>query len=147
MPIDTDLSTPTSQVRLIIGDVDGLLISDATIGALLTINDGNVNKTAIQALQAIVADLAKWTDEEVDEVKVKLSQKYDHYKDLLDMLLKDPAYLKTPISHWFGGTSKQEVDRVNNNSDSRGPGIRQGEYSSSSADCYDKNNPFFLRDC
>ena len=146
MAIDNDLSTPLLEVRLCIGDSDGTLMTDSTINALLAINDNNVPKTCVQALQAIVADLAKNVNEEVGDTKEWLEQQYRHYKDLLDKVTKDPAYLAVSVSHSFGGVSASEIGRVNNNSDSRGPGIRQGQFTSddSTDGYYNTGNPFFL---
>lgn len=143
--IDNDLSTPLLEVRFCIGDSSAELISDATINALLAANDDNINKTCLAALKAIVADLAKMANEELGDSKIWATDLYKQYSDLLNKLLKDPAYLGVPISHNFGGVSKAEVDRVNNNSDSRGAGISQGDYTSESSDKYNPYNPFFLR--
>lgn len=143
--IDIDLSTDIGKIRFVIGDSESELISDATITALLNINSGNINKTILQCLTAIVADLAKYTEEEVGDTKVFWDQQYEHYKQLLDRVTKDPAYMVSPVLHWFGGTSKNEVNRVNGNSDSRGQGIRQGEFTE---DCYsglNTSSPFFLQ--
>lgn len=144
--IDNNMSTPLLQVRLCIGDSSSELISDATINALLVINENNVPKTCIQSLTAIIADLAKYVNEEVGDTKEWASQRYEHYKSLLDKLTKDPAYLLAPVSHSFGGTSVAEVNRVNRNPDSRGQGIRQGEFTKTNLNYVDINNPFFIQE-
>lgn len=146
MAIDTDLSTPLDQVRAIIGDTDGNLITDQTINALLLANSDNINKTAIQCLQFIVADLAKRTREEVGDVEIYGNQLYEQYRDLLDDLLKDPAFMLSPALHILGGTSKSEARRVNNNPDSRRIQIEEG-FTDRGSNCFaDTTNPFFL-DC
>lgn len=126
MTVDTDLSTPLSQVRAIIGDTEGELITDQTITALLLANSDNVNKTAIQCLQFIVADLAKCIREETGDVQVWYHQLYDHYRDLLDDLLTNPAQMLAPAVHLLGGTSCSEARRVNSNPDSRRIRIKEG---------------------
>lgn len=146
MTIDNDSSTPLLQVRLIIGDSSSDLMSDATINALLTINDNNVHKTAIQALTAIVADLAKQVRHKVDGVEMWADELYRQYKDLLDKLLKDPAYMLAPALHVLGGVSKKEAARVNGISDSRRIGIKDKEYSNSNLFEYDPYNTYFLNE-
>lgn len=146
MTVDTDLSTPLEQVRAIIGDTSGTLITDQTINALLLVNSNNVNLTAIQALQFIVADLAKQIRQEVGDVEIYANQQYEQYKDLLDDLLKDPAFMLIPALHILGGVSKSEANRVNDNSDSRRIRIIEG-FGTRVNNCIpDINNPFFL-DC
>ena len=92
---------------------------DATIDALLAINSDDVNRTSIQAIQAIVAELAKQIRQEVGDVQIWAQDQYKQYKDLLDSLLKDPAQMLTPALHFIGGTSVNEAKRVTGNSDSR----------------------------
>lgn len=146
MTIDTDLSTPLDQVRFIIGDPDGMLISDQTINALLVINNNEVNKTAVQCLQAITADLAKQTQHEVGDEKIWANQMYQQYKKLLDDILKDPSLMLAPALHILGGTSKSEARRVNRNSDSRKINIEEG-FTTRDLFCrQDLDNVFFL-DC
>lgn len=144
MAVDTDLSTPLSQVRAIIGDTEGQFITDQTINALLLTNDDNVQKTAIQCLQFIVADLAKHIDQEVGDVSVEMSQQYDHYKELLDNLLTNPAYMLNAVVHILGGVSCSGTARVYNNPDSRHIDIREGFSTRASAKRINPNNPFYL---
>lgn len=144
MTIDTDLSTPLDQVRFLIGDPDGTFISDATINALLTINSDNVNKTAIECIQAIVADLAKQVRQEIDEVQVWANQYYDHYRQLLIDLTTNPAFMLTPALHILGGVSKSEARRVKCNPDSRSIRISEGFGTETSEFIYNKDNSFFL---
>lgn len=146
MAVDSDLSTPLEQVRAIVGDTEGQLITDQTINALLLVNSDNVNKTAIQCLQFIVADLAKGVRHEVGDVEIYQNQQYEQYKDLLDDLLKDPAFMLTPALHILGGVSRSEARRVDTNPDSRHIRIVEG-FGTRVNNCIpDPNNLFFL-DC
>lgn len=144
MAVDSDLSTPLEQVRAIIGDTENQLITDQTINALLLANSDNVNKTAIQCLQFIVADLAKGVEHEVGDVWIKLNQQYEQYKDLLDDILKDPAQMLQPALHILGGTSCAEARRVNGNSDSRHINIEEGFGTRVDQFFVDPDNPYFL---
>ena len=130
MAVDTDLSTSLLQVRAMIGDTSSEMITDQTITALLLANDDNVNKTAIQSIQFIVADLAKQVHEEVGDLQVWANQRYEQYSDLLDKLLKDPAFMPVAAVHILGGTSHAEVCRVKGNSDSRNIKASEGFYPS-----------------
>lgn len=147
MAVDTDLSTPLEQVRLNIGDTDGELITDQTISALLVINEDNIRKTTIDCLKAIVADLAKYTREEVGEVKIWAQDQYKQYKSLLDDWKNDISYLDNLSLHYFGGTSKAAASKVQGNSDSRRINIKQGQFTDSDTGCStDLSNPSFI-DC
>lgn len=146
MTIDTDLSTPLDQVRIIIGDLEGEFISDQTISALLLANDDNVNRTAIQCVRFIIADLAKCIDETVGDESVKFSQLYDHYRNLLSDLLINPAYSSVGIGHILGGVSCSQANKVYSNSDSRHINIREGFGTRVNNTRLNPNNPFFLED-
>lgn len=140
--IDTELSSEAQQVRAYIGDTDKKLISDQTIDALLITNDDNVKKTSIQALQFIVADCAKKVDQEVGDVKVWYSQKYEQMKDLLDKLQKDPSFgFMSPALHLLGGTSRTAAGK-NRGGDNRS--IPLQEKGRICKDTYNSDNPYFL---
>lgn len=142
MTIDTNLATATERVRFNIGDSDKSLISDATIDALLVINSNDESQTTLDCLKAIVADLAKFIDQQVGDVEIELSQRYDHYRQLYDDLLKDPTKMLYKANFEFGGTSKAEADRVCRNSDSRGNGFSEGFFTTSPTRA--NLNSFFL---
>jgi len=132
MTIDSSLSTPRDRVRFNIGDTDESLISNQTIDALLVINNNSEEQTTLDCLKAIVADLAKFIDQEVGDVEIELSQRYEHYRQLYDDLTKDPSKMLNKANFEFGGTSKAEANRVCSNSDSRNGGLTEGFFTDTS---------------
>lgn len=142
MTIDVGLYCPNDEVRLIIGDTSKELITDQTIDALLLVSDNNVQQAAVKALQYLIADCAHKVDQEVGDVKVWYSQKYDQLNSLLNKLLKDPSFMLAPALHRFGGVSKSKA-KAARTSDARFIKIKEGD-SLASRFNFDPDSPFFL---
>jgi hypothetical protein len=134
-----------NQVRLNIGDPDGALIADAVLSYLLATYDDDVNKVSIKAAEAILRDLAKLRDESVDEVYVKWSQTYEHYKQLYKDLLKSLGLSTDAGAFWFGGTSKQENCEFYDDVDSTGSPIKSGFITDTNDYVFDRNRPYSFR--
>jgi hypothetical protein len=143
MTISLDLSDITNQVRVVIGDVETpYLLDDSVIDFLLSENNNNVNTVSLKSLQIIVASLAKKKDEEVGDVRVKWSQLYDHYRNLLDDLTKNPSMGASLSLHYFGGTTKSEIKRVTNSPETPKRPITSGYFTDICPTQRDLNNPY-----
>ncbi len=147
MTITTLPDTSAHQVQLIIGDTPEDFIAETVIQFILDNNSDNVNAASITSLQYIIGDLSKKIDEEVGDIEVEWSQRLKHYRALLESLLKDPAFGFTPALHTFGGVSKEEIDRVRNNSDSKGSPIREGFFTNTRITRRDNSSFNDVEDC
>jgi len=137
---------PIAQVRLTIGDAETTyILDDVVIQYILDKHSNDITASSLEALRYIVSTLGKKVDEEVGDVKVKWSQLRAHYKQLLSDLLRDPSITLTPVLHFFGGTSKTEINRVRNNSDSNLPPLQEGEFTTvPKSSTRDDDNGFLL---
>lgn len=91
-PLDP-ANDPIARIRLRIGDTDefDLGLEDAIYQYLLDTYDQNENKAAIEALKMLVAKYANLVTEKAGGLFVKNSERFDHYKQLLDDASNNPA--------------------------------------------------------
>ena len=134
-----------NQLRLQIGDTDSEYITDGVLVYLLNENSNNVTSTAIKAVKIILADLAKLRDESVDEVYVKWSQVFDHYKEIYKNLIKSSGLSVDAGAFWFGGASKADNCDFYENDDNFVSPIKTGFISEVKSLSYDPDHPFSLR--
>jgi hypothetical protein len=147
MPINVVPSTPEEKVLLIIGDSGEDLITSSVITYILSVNDDDINKAAIEATKYIIASLAKKVDEEVGDIKVKFSQLLENYKKLLKDLLSNPAYQLAASNFIFGGTSKTEIDRVRGTPDSNLPPLKEGFFTKDGSEKHISTQSYYYLDC
>ena len=105
---------PVDRVRLKVGDFNPLEVelSYELYDYFLLTSDYNENKAAILAAKALIAKYARAMEEETDDTKVKLQERYLGYKELHDDLLRAIA----DFEPYAGGLSMKERigDRLNN---------------------------------
>ena len=143
MGISLDLSLDRNKVRIIIGDTTNpFLLEDTVVDYILDTNSNDVDKASIEALKYIVASLSRKVDQEVGDVRVTYSQMLKNYKDLLDDLQKDPSRMANVALPIMGGTTKSEIDRVNNNSETPNYGLISGFFTDTQSSVVDTDNPY-----
>lgn len=102
------------QVRLLVQDNSpGLyLIADDEINFLLTRNNGNINRTAMDAAKIILLNLAMRGDNTVDIFSIKSSKSAEQYRLALQLFLKDPNTnpVLQNVQGYFGGVSKSDME-------------------------------------
>lgn len=142
MSVDADLTTDNGKVRLNIGDVESpFLVDNQIINAFLAVypspdftQEQRIYNSTIDTLRYLKAKIgtqesARMREREGGvEVEVYGSEKYQNICDLLEWFEKNPpSSLGVPFAGViFGGVSKTEIDRVNNDNDSRNGGIKLG---------------------
>ena len=108
------LKDPVDRVRILVGDIDPLDIelSYEMYEYFLLIKEGNENEAAIAAINALVARYAKAMEEDVDGVSAKWKQRYEGYKEQIEVVRKEIGTYEI----YAGGLSRQEriCDRWNN---------------------------------
>ena len=129
MAINTKPTSATDQVLLNVGDTEQEFITAPVVQYILDVNDNSIPKATIQSLRYIIASLSKMADEVVGDVEVRWSRILGNYRKLLNDLLVNPAYRDSGGGIYFGGTSKAEMARVNDNPDSVGGGVKLGMFS------------------
>lgn len=82
------------RIRLKVGDTDNYDegLADSIYEYLYTANSNNENKAALEALKMLVFKYASYVTEKAGGLFVKESEKYQHYKELLERVTKDPSW-------------------------------------------------------
>jgi hypothetical protein len=143
--LDLDLSDPINQVRALIGDIDGSFISDPNIEVLLTLNNDNVIKASIQALDYIIAQVAYYVREEAGDVEVYWGDIYERLVKRKEQVERDNIYKISSGLFKMGGTTRSEIDRVNSDIESKGVGERTEDFSAVLRKLeIDPDNPYLL---
>lgn len=85
-------SSSKDEVRFLAQDTvkTDPLLEDEEIDFLIT-QEGSAQKAAIKAAQTIMAKFARFVDESVGQVKKSFSQRFGHYRDLVDDLNRHAA--------------------------------------------------------
>lgn len=107
-------SSPKDAVRFGIGDTDinHQLVSDEEIAYALAQNNDSVPAAILELAIALRNKFAAYVDEKTDRLSKKYSDLYDHYKSMVDQIIKDSALSAVPYA---GGISKG--DKLNNVND------------------------------
>lgn len=95
MPFTNDpLNSSTDRVRLLVGDIEDYDegLSDEIYEYLINDSGGNEKQAALKALKMLVFKYAKDVSEKAGNLVVSGNQRYDHYKELLDKVTKDPTW-------------------------------------------------------
>ena len=149
MTISLDPTLPVSRVRMSIGDAtEPFILADPIIQYLLDTSSSEATAT-LKALEYAMASTLKDIDSETYEVQARCSQLYDHFKARYDQLKKDTELAGAAGLFYFGGTSKAEMKRVRDNSDSNLPPVQAGSWDTSAKSVTnDLDNYSFLEgDC
>jgi hypothetical protein len=119
-----NLSTPLARVRLRLGDTNPLdfILHDEEINAILS-DTNDVTVTAFQCCELILARFARDIDASGGPISTQRSQKFQHYKDLLERLARELAIGATCA---WGGTSKQGDRAHANDPDFQPPRMAEG---------------------
>lgn len=75
---------------------------------------GNPRSAAVLALKTLAAQYATAVDKAVGDLRLSLSQKYDHYVDLIKQYESEAAMVAVPFA---GGISKASKEAYENDSD------------------------------
>jgi len=114
-----DLTTTLNQVRRLIGDVNSTSaeFQDAEINFFID-QEANIFGAASLASEALAAKYADQVDKEVDDLKIRASQKHAHY-EALSTKYRATSKVKGSPQVFAGGISKaqklteqQDTDRV-----------------------------------
>ncbi len=105
-----DLSTDLNRVRLMVGDTDedDPQLSDEEIEYLVDTYAG-VETAAVHAARAIMAQYARLVTKAVGDLRISLSDRHAHYKELVDYL-ETIAATSDPYTFYIGGQSFDEID-------------------------------------
>lgn len=107
------LNNPIDRVRLNVGDTDTYEegLTDEVYQYVLDKNAGNEVPTTIECLKYLIAKYANLVTEKAGALFVKESEKYEQYKELLKMLVKDPTTAITKAGlPYAGGISVRDMD-------------------------------------
>lgn len=135
-----DYSTENGKVRYNIGDVtDPYLIDDVVIDTLLAAYPDDtaavrIWRVTVQCLLILKARMVREGDRRREreggvEIEVYQTKGYQNICDLLDYWERNPPDSLKDISYagfFFGGVSKEERARVENDPDSIGAGVKVG---------------------
>lgn len=117
-------NNPYDRIRLIIGDWnnDEILLPQPVLEYLYLSCNKNEKRAAIKALEYLFMDMAKYTDEVVGDVQIKLSQRFNQMKIVLGNL-KSSTMGGLPYA---GGISVSDIESRRNNPDSPVKAIESG---------------------
>jgi hypothetical protein len=81
-------------MRLKTGDTDEFDegLADEVYEYLYASNDSNENRASLEALKMLVFKYASYVTEKAGGVFVKENEKYEQYKNLLNLVTKDPSF-------------------------------------------------------
>lgn len=144
MAIDTKPQSAVDKVLLNIGDTDEDFITSPVVQYILDTNGNSIPRASVESTRYIISALSKRADEVVGDVKVRWSQLLSNYRQLLNDMLTNPSFRDSGGGIYFGGTSKTEMDRVNNNPDSVNGGVKLGMFSSTDDNDLNINDSFHV---
>lgn len=121
-PSDSD----KDRVRFLIGDTneDDQLLTDEEIESSLTKNGSDVLQAAVESCYAIAANFSREADIQTGDYSEDLSQRAEAYKDLADTL--EQRSEETGAKPFAGGTSKDDIDSREQDSDRPEPSFKKG---------------------
>lgn len=111
-------NSATDRLRLMIGDVDPLEegLTDEVYQYVLTKNEGNENRTALECLRYLVAKYANYVTEKAGGLFVKDSERYEQYSKLLRDLTNNPSMsLMSPAEPFGGGVYLKDIEANKSN--------------------------------
>lgn len=107
--------TDKDKVRGVIGDTNeqDQLLSDEVINTTV-VDRPSVRTAAIECIRRILAKLARDTDRNHAGINSLRSQKFQHYRELLEFLTQEQ---NTELEVYVGGLSKSEKQTVRQDTD------------------------------
>ncbi len=123
-PGDTD----RDQIRLMIGDVDTTdqQLTDEEIAYYVTTYT-TVGASAVAAARAIMARYARLVSKSVGDLRISLSDRHTHYKELV-AYLESVAESSDPWQVYAGGQSVAEIDADDADTDLPTSSFRRGQF-------------------
>lgn len=115
--IDIDFNNDIDIIRANIGDPERIYITDTSIQSSLDLNNGDVVKSTIQVMEAMLSFFLTQAElERTAQVEYEYKKLYERYKSRLqDFQSKHASRYTSGII--IGGTSLKEINRVNGDSD------------------------------
>lgn len=88
------INSATDRVRMLVGDIEDFEegLSDEIYEYLISESGGNEKQAALKALKMLVFKYANDVSEKAGNLVVSGNQRYEHYKELLDKVTKDPTW-------------------------------------------------------
>lgn len=116
--IDINYNDPTDVVRSNIGDPNTEYVTDTTITSALVKCDGDEIKASILLMETLLSYFLTQAElERTAQVEYEYKKIYERYKSRLQDF-QNKHYSKYTTGIIIGGTSLNEVNRVNSNDDS-----------------------------
>lgn len=120
-------SEPIYRIRFRLQDIwefeEDEFLQDAEYQFLIDSNNGNEDAATLAAARRILARAAQYVREREGLVEVYANQVFDNLKDLIDELEKELVSVGGAVI--IGGVVGSEVERVENDFESVGPGYGQ----------------------
>lgn len=109
----------SDRLRLMIGDTDPLEegLTDEVYEYVLSKNDNNENRAALECLRYLVAKYANFVTEKAGGLFVKDSERFEQYSKLLRDLTSNPSMTLMKAGKPFGGgVYQKDIDDNASNS-------------------------------
>ncbi len=119
MPYTNDpQNNPIDRIRLAVGDTweDMEMLSDADYQYFLD-SAGSERRAMLDAVRAILFKLTRFTRERTGDIDVYGGEWFTHYRDALNLILKDPNISISVAMPYAGGIDME--DMLNNRCDLR----------------------------
>lgn len=120
-------SSEKDEVRFLVGDTDfddGQVQDEEVLYALQV--EGSTLRAAVRVARAIAAHYARAVEKQVGDLKIKASEKYKNYLDIMKALEEEAAGSIPGASPFAGGISKTQKDTQENDSDRVEPAFSRG---------------------
>jgi hypothetical protein len=116
---DLALSSTKDKVRLLIGDTDSSepYLQDEEIDFFLSQNSDAVERSALDACEAIIARLSRQVDSSIESISVSASQRVAQFTRLAQRLKKKIQNGNNQLGAVVSGVSISEMNSVEGNSD------------------------------
>jgi hypothetical protein len=105
--------TPIQQIRLVTQDNDPAFpfVTDAEIEYFLSVNENNINRTAIAVCKVILLQLSLRGNETIDIFSIQGSKSASEFRASLELFLRDPSLnpALTSATGYAGGVSLSDI--------------------------------------
>lgn len=105
------LNVPTDELRLITGDIwdDMEYLTDNDYAYFLSRNNGNVRRSGLDAMRAILFKLSRGARERAGDIEVYGSEYFKNYLAALTLIIKNPDITLSIAMPYAGGISKGDM--------------------------------------
>jgi len=138
MPFTNDPSRDVDLVRMKVGDVDLEFeyLTDDWYNYFINRNDGNLNRSSLDAARAILASFTGSVREKTDQVEIYGNELFENYLNFLNNFVTNPSLspLGPPVPY-FGGLSISDMQNKRDNSDLNGSRVQLGIIEKSTTFC------------